>query len=121
MPNNGDETASSTFYPGVVHSFTGSGSQLRDVLSYGLDVSVNGNSVKTEENCELIKHIPLSRMHLETDAPYCDIKSTSHGFQHVKTHFKGTKKFQPGHMRTGRNEPCTLVQVAEVVAALKGV
>lgn len=59
---------------------------------------------------------------LETDAPYCDIRPTHASYTYVSTHFTSVKKERhDGGMVKSRNEPCTVVQVAEVVAAIKGI
>ncbi|CAD7930034.1 unnamed protein product [Amoebophrya sp. A25] len=65
------------FRSGVVHSFTGTVEDLEMILAHNLFVSVNGCSLRTEEQCEMIRRIPLSRLILETDAPYCGIDSRS--------------------------------------------
>ncbi|CAD7974200.1 unnamed protein product [Amoebophrya sp. A25] len=152
---------------GVVHSFTGTLEELKELLDFGLDVGVNGCSLKTEENCEVAASIPLDRLHLETDAPYCDIRSTHASSKHLtsyttlsKDHGKQeyaeqqpgesepvehtskninldlidiphllqqqtlnqklqTKKFDHGKMLKGRNEPCRVLEVAQVLASLK--
>mmetsp|Transcript_26064 Transcript_26064/g.65714 ORF Transcript_26064/g.65714 Transcript_26064/m.65714 type:complete len:629 (+) Transcript_26064:250-2136(+) len=64
------------FRSGVVHSFTGSVEDLRMLLSYNLYVSVNGCSVRTKAGCDMVKEIPLERLLLETDAPYCRIEKS---------------------------------------------
>ena len=51
---------------GVVHSFTGTADELRELLSLGLFVGVNGCSLKTAENLEVVRQIPLHRIMLET-------------------------------------------------------
>lgn len=64
-------------YPGgVVHSYTGTESELQELLKLGLYIGVNGCSLKTKENCEVVKKIPLERIMLETDCPYCDIRNS---------------------------------------------
>ena len=47
---------------GVVHSFTGTREELEDYLEFGFHIGINGCSLKTEENCELVKHIPLDKV-----------------------------------------------------------
>ena len=62
-------------------------------------------------NFYVAANIPLDRLMLETDAPYCDIKNTHASMKFVKTKFAGNKpeKFKSGTMVRGRNEPCTIV------------
>ncbi|CZT12608.1 related to deoxyribonuclease [Rhynchosporium graminicola] len=59
---------------GVVHSFTGSLEEMRELVARGWHIGVNGCSMKTEENCAVVKEIPLDRLHLETDGPWCEIR-----------------------------------------------
>ena len=49
----------------------------------GLYIGVNGCSLKTQENCEMVKKIPIDKMMLETDCPYCDIRNTHYSMQFV--------------------------------------
>ena len=80
------------FPSGVVHSFSGTESELKELLEMGLFIGVNGCSLKTKENCEMVKKIPLDKIMLETDCPYCDIRNTHHSMQFVKSKFAKTKK-----------------------------
>lgn len=61
---------------GVVHSFTGSSSELQSILALGLDVGINGCSLKTEENLEVARMVPLEKLHIETDAPWCEMRKS---------------------------------------------
>lgn len=67
---------------GVVHSFTGSTDELQKLLSLGFFIGINGCSLKTEENLEVAKQIPMDRLLIETDAPWCEIRKShaSHKF-----------------------------------------
>lgn len=67
----------------VVHSFTGSVSDLRKLRdsSENCYFSVNGCSMRTEESIEMISTMPLDRLLLETDAPWCDIRRTHASFK----------------------------------------
>ena len=88
----------------------------------GLYIGVNGCSLKTEDNLQMVKQIPLDRIMLETDCPYCDIRTTHASSKYVKTQIpkvpKEKYKCHPWKMNKDRNEPCSMIQVVEVVAAL---
>ena len=75
------------FSTGVVHSYTGDKEELEQLLEMGLYIGVNGCSMKTAENCGIVKLIPLDRIMLETDCPYCDIRNTHASMKFVKTKF----------------------------------
>lgn len=55
---------------GLVHSFTGTLEEMERLLAMGLHIGVNGCSLKSQENLEVVKAIPLSKMQIETDAPW---------------------------------------------------
>lgn len=106
------------FSTGVVHSFTGTRQELDQILELDLYVGINGCSLKTEENLEVLKKIPLDRLMLETDSPYCEIKKSHKSYEHVQTKFeaKAKDKKKPGQLVKGRNEPCKIIEVLEVVS-----
>lgn len=109
------------FQKGIAHSFTGTQHELEQILSLDLYIGLTGTSFKSKENLEVIKNIPLDKLCIETDAPYCEIKSTSAGFEFVKTKYKDRlkkEKMKKGFMCKDRNEPCAMIQVLE---ALSGV
>ncbi|VDP63974.1 unnamed protein product [Schistosoma curassoni] len=72
---------------------------------------------------QVVQKIPLGRLLLETDAPWCDIRRTHAGYRFVKTHhtYRKHNSWDESYMVKGRNEPANLVQVLEVVSAVKGV
>jgi TatD DNase family protein len=134
---------------GLVHSFTGTVEEMQRLVDLGLDIGVNGCSMKTEENLEVVKAIPLNRLQIETDGPWvCGRQPIFHGmlrrllsltdiFQceirasHASAKYlddapalpKAVKKekWQKGCMIKGRNEPVSIVHVAHVIAKVKGI
>jgi TatD DNase family protein len=43
------------FTTAVVHSFTGDLQEMQDLVDMNLYIGINGCSMKTEENCEVVK------------------------------------------------------------------
>jgi hypothetical protein len=54
------------FSTAVVHSYTGDEEELNALLEMGLYIGVNGCSLKTLANIEVVKKIPLDRIMLES-------------------------------------------------------
>ena len=115
----------SRFPTGVVHSFTGDLDEMQQICDLDLFIGINGCSLKTAEQCELIKAIPVERMMIETDCPYCEIRNSHASAPYVKTKLprKNKEKYDPQSdefvIPKDRNEPCLIIQVVEVIAALK--
>ncbi|ETI23169.1 hypothetical protein G647_04966 [Cladophialophora carrionii CBS 160.54] len=111
---------------GLVHSFTGTVPEMESLCRLGFDIGINGCSMKTEENLEAVKAVPLDRLQIETDGPWCEIRASHASSQHLKDGPAVPKavkkeKWQKGMMVKGRNEPATIVQVAHVIARVKGI
>ncbi|CEN60577.1 hypothetical protein ASPCAL03013 [Aspergillus calidoustus] len=112
---------------GLVHSFAGTKAEMLSLVNLGLDISVNGVCFRTDEHLEMVRAIPLERLQLETDAPWCEVvvdDARISGFLEGVRAMPGARKhgkFVSGQMVKGRNESCTIELVARVVAGLKGV
>ena len=52
-------------------------------MDLGLYIGVNGCSFKTEENCAVVKEIELSRLMLETDGPWCEVRPSHEGWKYL--------------------------------------
>ncbi|KAJ4831887.1 hypothetical protein Tsubulata_022301 [Turnera subulata] len=112
------------FTGGVTHSFTGSAEDCDKLLRFSnMYIGINGCSLKTSENLDVVKGIPVERMMIETDSPYCEIKRTHAGISFVKSLWPSSKKEKYDQDKTvkGRNEPCLVRQVLEVVSGCKGI
>lgn len=111
---------------GLVHSFTGTVEEMKSLVDLGFDIGVNGCSMKTEENLAVVKEVPMERLQIETDGPWCEIRPSHASSQYLKDAPaipKAVKKekWQKGLMVKGRNEPATIPLVAHVIAKVKGI
>ena len=111
---------------GVVHSFTGTLEELQNIVALGFDVGINGCSMKTEENIAVVQGIPLERLQIETDGPWCEMRPSQTSAKFTKDAPplpKAVKKekWSADCMVKGRNEPCTITHVAHAIAGIKGV
>lgn len=111
---------------GVVHSFTGTLDEMKRIVELGFDVGINGCSLKTEENLSVVKEVPLERIQIETDGPWCEMRPSQASAKYVEDAPalpKAVKKekWNEECMVKGRNEPCTIGRVAWCVANVKGV
>ncbi|XP_017031055.1 deoxyribonuclease TATDN1 [Drosophila kikkawai] len=108
---------------GVVHSFTGTLEEAQSILAFGgLYIGLNGCSLKTTDNAEVVRQLPNDRIMLETDCPWCGIRPSHAGHKHVSTRFPTVKKKEKWTAETlidGRCEPCQISQVLEAIAGIK--
>lgn len=68
---------------GVVHSFTGTVDEMRELMDLGLYIGTNGCSFKTADNCAVVKEIHLDRLMLETDGPWCEVRPSHEGYKYL--------------------------------------
>jgi TatD DNase family protein len=95
-----EETAKGPFHA-VLHCYTGGRKLAMKAIELGLSISFTGilTFKKSDELRALAAELPADRIMVETDAPY----------------------LAPGKFRGKRNEPAYVVEVAKVLAAVRGV
>ena len=111
---------------GLVHSFTGTLEEMQRIVGMGFDIGINGCSMKTEENIAVVKEVPLERLQIETDGPWCEMRASHASSKYLEGAPELPKsvkkeKWQKGFIVKGRNEPATIAHVAHVVARIKDV
>ncbi|KAI7369009.1 hypothetical protein KC336_g21055 [Hortaea werneckii] len=100
---------------------------MRKLLDLGLDISVNAFSFADRESVDMVAAVPLNRLHLETDSPWGEMKSTSPLATRYCSNAPGLPsskkrdKWDPACMVKERNESCAIPIVAFIVAGLQGV
>lgn len=107
-------------FRGVVHSFDDTLALAEQFMDLGYYIGLNGCSLRTEDSLHVVSKLPLNQILLETDCPYCEVRKSHPGYPYIQTHFpaKAEKKFAQGHLVKSRQEPCHIVQIAEIVASL---
>ncbi|KFY24467.1 hypothetical protein V493_05217, partial [Pseudogymnoascus sp. VKM F-4281 (FW-2241)] len=128
---------------GVVHSFTGTMVEMQELVEAGWDVGINGCSIRAAEGIDVVRALPLERLHVETDGPWCEMRPTHASAAFVGPTYDGPGKddevakvvlereagyrwvkkerWAEGTLVKGRNEPCLIGRVVVAVARIKGV
>lgn len=94
---------------GVVHSFTGTADEMRELMDLGLYIGINGCSFKTAENCDVVKEIELSRLMLETDGPWCEVRPSHDGWKYLVDAAKAASAAAPAGVAEVSEEPAAAV------------
>ncbi|KAI4291012.1 TatD DNase family protein [Pancytospora philotis] len=94
---------------GVVHSFDGSLEEAEALIERGLYIGINGCSLRSVDSIDAVRAIPLDRMLLETDSPYCLIRGSYAGSKYTSV------------IKARHNQPYYLSNVAAAVANIKGI
>ncbi|CEQ39126.1 SPOSA6832_00615, partial [Sporobolomyces salmonicolor] len=122
---------------GVAHSHSGTLDEALELIEMGFYIGINGCSLKTPENLDCVRHLPLRKLLLETDSPYCECRPSHASYAYLKALADDAEhawlkalylpaavkkeKFVRGQAVRGRNEPSTTGQIAWIVAKLHGV
>lgn len=94
---------------GIVHSFDGSTEEMFKLVESGFYIGINGCSTKTSANIEMIKQLPVDKILLETDSPYCCIRKSYESQKYTEK------------LKIKNNEPCYIRTIAVAVANIKGI
>jgi TatD DNase family protein len=73
---------------GVVHSFTGTVDEMMELVDMGFDIGINGCSLKTIENCDVVRAVPLSHIQIETDGPWCEMRAAHASSHYISRDYK---------------------------------
>ncbi|KAI5169735.1 TatD DNase family protein [Pancytospora epiphaga] len=103
------DSVGNTAIRGVVHSFDGTLNEAQEFLRRGFYIGINGCSMRTEENVEVLKKVPIERILLETDSPYCLIRKSYFCSRFTKI------------VKARNNEPKHIGAVVEAVANIKSI
>lgn len=109
---------------GVVHSFDGTEEERDSILQLGFYIGINGCSLKTQENLNVMAGIPTDRLMIETDCPWCEVRPSHAGHKFINTGKEKApavdkKKWKEGATVKGRNEPHNIQQVLDIIAAVR--
>lgn len=96
---------------GVIHCFNGTRETAEKYLKLGYHIGIGGSILQQEERAkdlwEAVRHIPLNRILIETDAPY------------ILPYCKDT--LPPKLLRRARNTSMILPEVIKKIGELKGI
>lgn len=79
---------------GVVHSFTGTKDEILQLLDHNLYIGINGCSLKTKT--DIFDVLPLNRLLLETDAPFCCVRKN---YYYWNEKVPKVKKYRAGDVK----------------------
>ena len=114
------------FTTAVVHSFDGTVDEAMKLIEdLDLYIGINGCSLKQSQCESVIKTVPLDRLMVESDAPWCEIRQSHFGFRFLtdtsptSTNRKTDKDKWDGGPVKGRNEPIACQDILLIIARIK--
>lgn len=90
---------------GVIHSFDGTVDQALALINLGFYIGINGCSLKN--NIDLVKNIPIDKILVETDSPFCLIRKSYAGAEYGKV------------LKVKENEPVYILNLIEIISNIK--
>ncbi|KAK9881417.1 hypothetical protein WA026_016307 [Henosepilachna vigintioctopunctata] len=111
---------------GVIHSFDGTLNEANKFIELGYFIGLNGCSLKTAENLEVVKNLPVEKLLIETDCPWCEIRPSHASYKYIsKEHLSimsvKKEKWSSECLVKSRNEPCNITCILDVIASVKNV
>lgn len=106
---------------GVVHSFTGTAEEAKDLLKKGYYIGVTGASLRENTEAHFIEEIPADKLLVETDAPWCTLRKTSEYYAKTKEYLDYKKAWSLENGIKGRNEPVNIFQVLDSISYIKNI
>lgn len=110
---------------GVVHSFTGTAEEMRELMDLGLYIGTNGCSFKTADNCAVVREIHLDRLMLETDGPWCEVRPSHEGWrllveQTKKQHRQQEQQSMSESTTPGTSTPSSAAAATDAASSATG-
>ncbi|KAL6122332.1 hypothetical protein NUSPORA_00633 [Nucleospora cyclopteri] len=92
---------------GVIHSFDGSIDNALKLIEMGFFIGINGCSMKND--LEMVKHIPIEKILIETDSPFCMIRKKYKAAEYVQL------------IKAKENKPEFVSNILEAVSKIKNI
>lgn len=78
----------------IIHWFTGSASQLNQLIALGCYFSINANMIKNKSSSKKILQIPRDRVLVESDGPFTKVNGTKYSPEYLREEYSIIK----GHL-----------------------
>ena len=53
---------------------------MKQIVGMDIYIAVNAHSMKTKEGLEMVKQIPMHKLIIQTNSPFCDLRSSHYSF-----------------------------------------
>lgn len=72
----------------IIHWFTGTESQMMNILDMGCFFSVNASMIQSKSEVKLISQIPRERLLIESDGPYSKVNGKRYSPEHLEETYR---------------------------------